>query len=130
MIRIGTEVDLPAICALGMEVNVLHHDACPNVFAPAAEPERDHGLWNAFLKTDGARIYIAESNGQALGMVTAPARGQGIGKELMATVETWARSQGVTDIRLNVWDFNRRAIKLYEEIGFNTRSRIMSKVLD
>lgn len=154
MIRLATENDLLAICTLGMEVNLLHHQAWPDIFAPAAAPERDMDYWRSCLLTDGACIFIAEIEEQAVGMVTAQilqeknslvqsqkfcrigwisvtvsSRGGGIGRSLMSAVEAWATSQGATDLRLTVWNFNQRAIDFYEELGYRTRSRLMCKAV-
>ncbi|WP_175511315.1 GNAT family N-acetyltransferase [Collimonas sp. OK307] len=137
-----------------MEVNLLHHEAWPTVFAPEAAPERDRDYWRACLLHDGALILIAEIDCQAAGMVTAQIseetgslvhphkfcrigsisvstshRGGGIGRSLMSGIEAWATSQGASDLRLTVWDFNQRAIAFYEELGYRTRSRLMWKPL-
>jgi GNAT superfamily N-acetyltransferase len=57
-------------------------------------------------------------------------RGGGIGKALLAHVEAWARSLGITRIELTVWEFNASARTLYERQGFHTLNRAMSKDLD
>ena len=155
IIKTATEADLLTICKLGMEVNLLHHEAWPTVFAPEAAPERDWDYWRTCLLHDGALILIAEIDGQAAGMVTAQIneetgslvhphkycrigsisvsishRGSGIGRSLMSAIEAWATSQGASDLRLTVWDFNQRAIAFYEELGYQTRSRLMWKPLE
>ncbi|WP_170851016.1 GNAT family N-acetyltransferase [Collimonas sp. OK607] len=137
-----------------MEVNLLHHEAWPTVFAPEAAPERDWDYWRACLLHDGALIMIADIDGQAAGMITAQIseetgslvhphkffrigsisvsvshRGSGIGRSLMSAIEAWATSQGASDLRLTVWDFNQRAIAFYEELGYETRSHLMWKPL-
>ena len=43
--------------------------------------------------------------------------------------EAWAREQGAVDVRLAVADFNRRAMRLYEELGYVARSTVMGKPL-
>jgi ribosomal protein S18 acetylase RimI-like enzyme len=47
----------------------------------------------------------------------------------MSAVEAWAASKGATDLRLTVWDFNQRVIAFYEELGYQTRSRLIWKPL-
>ncbi len=152
MLKLATEADLPAICMLGMEVNLLHHEAWPTIFASIADPVRDLDYWRTCLIEEDTRVVIAELDGRAVGMITAKitdenstlvyphrfcrigsisvtesARGQGIGRALMQAIEAWAQSEGATDLRLSVWEFNRRAISFYEELGYTTRSRLMFK---
>lgn len=45
-------------------------------------------------------------------------RGQGLGRKLMEAMEEYGRSQGVTDITLEVRNSNKKAINLYESCGF------------
>lgn len=142
------------MCKLGMELNLIHHEAWPSVFAPVAAPERDRDFWQASLLKDGALVLIAEIDGEAAGMVTAQLceessslmqphrfcrigsiavsvshRGNGVGRRLMSALEAWAALQGASDLRLTVWDFNQRAMAFYEELGYETRSHMMSKPL-
>ncbi len=50
--------------------------------------------------------------------VTSDARGQGIGRSLLAALAAYAENEGFTTIRLDVVDTNDRARKLYESFGF------------
>ena len=59
--------------------------------------------------------------------VAAAHRNNGIGRLLMARTEEWARSRGAVDIRLNVWEFNSRAMEFYRELGYGVRSISMGK---
>lgn len=45
-------------------------------------------------------------------------RGQGLGRKLMEAMEEYGKSQGVTDITLEVRNSNEKAINLYESCGF------------
>lgn len=56
-------------------------------------------------------------------------QGKGFGRALMSAIESWARENGAQDLRLNVWHFNQRAVKLYEELGFEMRAHTMGKRL-
>ena len=150
--RTATEADLRTLCALGMEINALHHAAWPGVFAPIADPARDEAFWRSFVSESGSLALLAEIDGAAIGMlvasiseekasllnpvrycrigsigVAAAHRSNGIGRLLMARAEEWARSHGAVDIRLNVWEFNSRAIEFYRELGYGVRSVSMGK---
>jgi ribosomal protein S18 acetylase RimI-like enzyme len=57
-------------------------------------------------------------------LIVAPNfQGQGVAQQLMDTAVDFAREQGVSQLRLNVYEFNRRAIAFYEKEGFTTLSR-------
>ena len=51
-------------------------------------------------------------------VVHSAARGQGVGTQLLQSVETLAQSEGKRLITLEVEDINPRAKKLYESFGF------------
>jgi ribosomal protein S18 acetylase RimI-like enzyme len=152
--RLADESDLPAICALGEEVNSLHHQAFPGIFAAPGAPERDRAHWaNGILKEDAA-TFIAEEHGSAVGFVNVSVttesrpllerirfgrvdsvavassmRGRGIGRELMRRAEEWVRDRGGIEVRLNVWAFNTRALHLYRELGYEVRSHQLARPL-
>lgn len=154
-IRRATLDDLPTVCALGEDLAALHHEAWPTLFAPAAGGERDAPHWRESICGEGRAAFLAERAGQALGFITLglgedrhsllqpvrwvkvvsvcvrdAARGQGVGSGLMATAEAWSREQGASEVRLVVWAFNRRALRLYEELGYELRSHTLGKTLD
>lgn len=51
-------------------------------------------------------------------MVAASHRRRGIGRELLAAAETWARGAGVSKLELHVFPHNLPAIALYEQTGY------------
>ena len=151
----ATEDDLPAVCLLGMEVCAIHHDAWPDIFTPAAHPDRDLPFWRARFSAKGAGVFLAKEAGRPVGMVVAhvvdeetvsllqPNRfcrigtiavaashqGRGIGRKLMSTLDAWAASELATAVQLTVWEFNRGAVAFYEELGYSTRSLSMAKAI-
>lgn len=48
--------------------------------------------------------------------------GKGIGRALIQRVKDWAIEQDAQDLRLTVWPFNERAVRMYAEFGFETRA--------
>jgi RimJ/RimL family protein N-acetyltransferase len=50
--------------------------------------------------------------------VAKAARGIGVGRALLNTLEIWAREEGVERITLRVFDTNARARGLYESMGY------------
>ncbi len=153
-IREATNADLDAICALGAEVNAIHHQAFPAIFAGPGSSERDRAHWSSSIgKTDSACL-VAEVTAAVVGFVTvavvnenhallqpgyfgrigsvgvaARMRGRGIGKALMQQAEAWASHRGATDLRLNVWAFNEPALAMYRELGYDVRSHQLAKAL-
>lgn len=97
-----------------------------------AEEER----WRARLELPGSRNYVAVLDGTPVGMASgvrteengivelismwiAPAgRGRGIGDQLMAEVEHWARDAHADTLQLSVTDGNDKAHALYLRSGF------------
>jgi ribosomal protein S18 acetylase RimI-like enzyme len=57
-------------------------------------------------------------------------RRQGIGKELMRQAEVWAKSQGYSQISLQVFTTNQPAIDLYTSLGYEARSISMFRELN
>ena len=152
--RLATESDVPAICALGEEVNSLHFEAFPQVFAGPGAPERDRAHWaNGILKEDSA-TFVAEDHDAAIGFVTvsitteihsllqpicfgrvgsvavtSSMRGRGIGRDLMRLAERWVQDRGGVEVRLNVWAFNIHALHMYRELGYEVRSHQLARLL-
>ncbi|MEB0044915.1 MULTISPECIES: GNAT family N-acetyltransferase [unclassified Pseudomonas] len=154
--RQATTNDLLAVCELGQQLNSLHHQERPDIYAPATEDfARDSMHWQPCINGERQVTFIAEQAGRAVGFVTVQvtqinsplmqpqrvgrvgsvcvndsARGQGIGRALMSLAQTWAIEQGATDLRLTVWAFNATALRLYEELGYEMRALEMGKRLD
>ncbi len=59
-------------------------------------------------------------------IVTATARGRGVGRQLMQAARRWVVSQGVQTIELHVWEANVGACHFYESLGLQTVQRRMT----
>lgn len=99
----------------------------------------------------GTELFVAELGGQPAGCllmwtledyfsqqwhahvsviaVTREFEGRGVGRELMAHAERWARAHGYGSLTLSVFEGNDRARRLYERMGFHTEMRRMTKPL-
>ena len=142
LFRQATESDLSTLCVLGAEVNGFHHEARPDIFAASVPVTRQVDFWRGSLGREGTTTIVAQADSVLVGLanasivvetsplflalryarvgtvgVTATHRGLGIGRQLMQHVEAWARQQGATEVHLNVWAFNDRARRLYDELG-------------
>lgn len=115
--------------------------------------------WRARLEMPDAYNIVALLGGRTGGMasglpgdsgacelrsvwVSPQTRGRGVGDQLIAAVETWARQSGATTLKLAVIPGNEPAIALYQRNGFVvtgelgdllsdgvTRERVMVKAL-
>lgn len=61
--------------------------------------------------------------------VTRRSRRQGIGRALLEHAERWAQARGVTQVELNVWEFNKTARLFYQRLGYRTISRRLRRQL-
>lgn len=150
-IRPATLDDLDALVHLTQQIGVYHHDHDPNTFLPPSEDDREF-LCTA-LTSEKRHFLVAELDDQVAGFLTASIlknesvpfltkqpickvgtvvvhedyRSQGIGRALMHACEEWARTRGAAELQLEVMEFNADAQRLYLELGFETKSRIMAK---
>ncbi|MBE7531152.1 MAG: GNAT family N-acetyltransferase [Chloroflexi bacterium] len=154
MIREATLADEDGLDLLYTEIDRLHHEALPQVFRGHEEAARPSTFLAAHLADDTMRVFVADVNGRLVGLillkirseehpikysqhylhistliVAAEFQGQGVAQRLMDTAVTFARERGVSQLRLNVYNFNQRAIAFYEKEGFTTLSRHMWKKL-
>ena len=152
--REATVADLPSVCALGEEVNSLHHQAFPHIFAGPGTLDRDLGHWSTSISKEDRTTFVAQDGTSLVGFVTVslerekhsllqPAtygrvgsvgvmsgrRGQGIGRALMQLAQEWVRHRGGIEVRLNVWAFNAHALHMYSELGYEVRSHQLAFVL-
>ena len=152
--RPALRTDLRAICALGEEVNSLHHCAFPHIFAEPGPAERDLAHWASSVETEGSETFVAEDEDQVVGYITvtiameshsfaqplkfgrvgtvsvaASKRGHGIGPELVRLAHAWVEERGGHEVRLNVWAFNEHALHVYRELGYEVRSVNLAKVV-
>lgn len=148
VIREATLADQDRLELLYAEIDTLHHEALPELFRSHEEIVRPSTFLADRLADDTMRVFMAEVNGRLVGMillkirseehpikysqyylhistliVAADFQGQGVAQRLMDTAVTFARERGLSQLRLNVYDFNQRAIAFYEKEGFTTLSR-------
>lgn len=63
-------------------------------------------------------------------MYVAPEhRGKGVNKRIIEALERWTASQGVTEMRLEVYTNNPSAIRAYEKCGYSRYLLDMQKSL-
>ena len=151
-IRQATATDAELICQLLIEGGDLHAQALPMLLRPP-DSSKTLEFVNSVLQNGNAHVLLAELNEQAVGfvqfsridetehpikvtrsfisvsslMVQEEHRRQGAGDALMQAVHDWAEKQGIHDVELHVYEFNKPALSFYEKLGYHTTSRRMTR---
>jgi ribosomal protein S18 acetylase RimI-like enzyme len=153
LIRLATIEDYTGICAILATTDAIHHASEPAIFRPSSESARPRTLIEQWLADPDWALFVAEDEQRIIGVlflserktpdhyllkprryavvdtlaVAEDWRSQGIGRVLMQRAETWAKERGIAEIELSVWEFNQRALALYEKLGYRTIRRYMNK---
>src|SRR5215475_6297894 len=85
-----------------------------------------------FARIDDAKPYLKHTRQAYLGlMYVDPAfRGRGVNAELLKALCSWCRTQGVLELRLEVYPDNASALRAYEKAGFQGHMLEMRLLLD
>ncbi|MFQ6040665.1 MAG: GNAT family N-acetyltransferase [Candidatus Poribacteria bacterium] len=154
-IREAVLEDYEGLCEVFEEVDALHREALPYVFREPDGPARTREYISGIIASRNATLFVAEHDGQIIGLVHATLlkspdipiiaprryavienlavterfRRSGVGRSLVERVHQWVLDKGITQVELNVWEFNKGAIAFYEQLGYTTVSRKMWKSL-
>ena len=154
-VRPAMEKDIPAIMDLLMQVNMVHHQARPDLFkgfatkytpdelrtilSDALRPvfvcvdEEDQVLGHAFCIfrqwTDHPVLTDVESLYIDDLCVHEAYRGQHIGSLLFSHIRSFARQSGCYNITLNVWAQNENALAFYRQMGLIPQKIVMETIL-
>ena len=141
-IRPAQIADIDSLLRLNYQIGIMHFENAPESFVEPS-PEEKEFLLRAL--TDQSRLFlVAEISDQVVGFITATVsqnesvpflvktpicrvstivvdesdRVSGIGTQLMAKCNDWAKEQGAEQIRLEVMAFNNQAQNFYSKLGF------------
>jgi GNAT superfamily N-acetyltransferase len=152
-IRALTDADIPGVCARIAEHQDYHRALEPQWPAGAAVADAYFAYLQAQCAAHLGQIFVAAEGDAIAGFVCVVAdkrgspddparhafvhdlyvahefRRRGIGKQLMRTVETFALSHGVTEVRLTALEGNQDAHDLYGTLGFRGYARVLIKTL-
>ena len=146
--------DIPAIMALLVQVNMVHHNGRPDLFKGPTTKYTEAGL-AAILADDATPVFVcADEAGRVLGhgfcimqhsggqlmeehdtlyiddiCVDENARGLGVGRALYEHILAFARSWGCYNVTLNVWTCNPGAMAFYERLGMKPYRIGMEQIL-
>lgn len=155
MIRFARKEDYEAINALRAPVCALHSNGYPALFKPVFAKDHQERVLK-MMEDPEQDVLVAEEDGQLLGFamveyikreetnsiyavheahiveigVDETSQGKGIGTALIQAVKDAAKVRGCRSVQLDVWEFNKSALRFYEKLGFVTLRRKMEQVLD
>lgn len=144
-IRPALKEDIDSLVPVFEEADRFHQVALPHIFRPQSPQQTRQFIASIFEKEDN-HILLAETGEKVIGMVYFYPRGSleipilvprkwvvvdslavlpearrcGVGTALMERVHRWAVENGISEVELNVYEFNAGAIKLYESLGYST----------
>ena len=147
--------DYTALDIIYSQVEHLHRAALPQIFRAPDGPTLNRDYFEAILADEQAAWLVAEKESELLGFVTvrvvqAPERPillprvyaqvdnlavrvqyrrLGIGQALLQRAERWAAERHLSEIELNVWEFNQAAVAFYEKLGYATQRRTMWRTI-
>lgn len=92
----------------------------PHIRLVVAEVEGEI-VGSGYARIEDSKPYLTHDRHSYMGfMFTLPEyRGKGINQKIIEDLEQWSLSQGVTEMRLEVYVANSSAIRAYEKIGFS-----------
>src|ERR1700760_1941489 len=75
---------------------------------------------SGYARIENSKIYLKHPKHAYLGFmyVKPEHRGKGVNQKIIEALKQWAISQGITELKLDVYNDNLPAIKAYEKIGF------------
>lgn len=155
MVRFARKEDYEAINALRAPVCALHSNGYPALFKPVFAKDHQERVLK-MMEDPEQDVLVAEENGQLLGFAMAEyikreetnsiyavheahiveigvdetSQGKGIGTALIQAVKDAAKVRGCRSVQLDVWEFNKSALRFYEKLGFVTLRRKMEQVPD
>ena len=152
-IREAQASDIDSLLRLNCQIGIMHFMNAPEAFIEPTSKEKEFLL--SALNDQSRLFLVASISGDIVGFVTArvtqneavpslvktpicrvgtivvdeSTRVSGIGTQLMAKCNDWAKSQGAEQIRLEVMAFNSHAQRFYAKLGFEEQSKTMWKTV-
>ncbi|PGP19141.1 GNAT family N-acetyltransferase [Bacillus thuringiensis] len=154
-VRLATLKDFEDISNINKQVQKLHIEGRPDIYAKTSV-SMDRNAYETWLNDTTIEIFVVEDNNKEILAyiildvkeisenpklverkvlfirnigVSEKFRGTGIGEILVQKAFEYAKEIQATSVELNVLEFNKKAIRFYEKLGFKTQSRQMEFVL-
>jgi ribosomal protein S18 acetylase RimI-like enzyme len=153
-VRPATKNDIPALMALLIQVNMVHHNGRSDLFkGPTTKYTTDELA--AILTNDETPVFVGvDDSGRVLGhgfcvmqhsggqlmeehdtlyiddiCVDEAARDMGVGRAIYGHILAYAREKGCYNVTLNVWTCNPGAMRFYEKLGMKPYKVGMEMIL-
>jgi GNAT superfamily N-acetyltransferase len=77
-------------------------------------------IGSGYARLEDSKIYLKHQKHAYLGFmyVEPEHRGKGVNRRVIEHLKSWAKLQGMTELRLDVYNDNQAAIKAYQKFGF------------
>ena len=153
-VRRAIEADIPALMALLVQVDMVHHNGRPDLFKGPTTKDSEDDLKRIF-KNDELPVFVCvDEADKVLGhgfcvvehyggqlmterttlyvddiCVDEAARGRGVGRAIYDHILDFARETGCYNVTLNVWSCNPGAMAFYEKMGLAPYRVSMEQIL-
>lgn len=153
MIRKVEEKDYEELVKLVYQVHEFHYEHRPDIYVDGNPLPKEY--FENMLNDENALNIVFEEDGKIMGLLMAAKkhnnaipiarerityfiddivvdsnyRRKGIGKALYEHLLNMAKSDKVDSIELNVWAFNKSALKFYESLGMTVKNMKLEKIL-
>lgn len=149
-IRFAKKSELPEVNRIRKQVHKLHAEGRPDVFRRKFGRKLAEHVYE-FFGGEMSKIVVAKKDGKIVGFalievihkprspynksriylkvtelgVDKKRKRQGIGRALIDFIKNYASANGFDTVELDVWEFNRVALRFYESMGFSTYRRFL-----
>ena len=150
IIRFAKKTDLEGVNAIRRQVHMVHAKGRPDIFRRKFGRKLAYHI-HEFFGGELSKVVVAKSGGSICGFasieiihkprspynkarsylrvtefgVDQEYRRQGIGKQMLDFIKIYAATKNFDTVELDVWEFNKGALKFYESQGFTTYRRFM-----
>jgi ribosomal protein S18 acetylase RimI-like enzyme len=155
MIRRAMQRDIPGLMQLLLQVDMVHHNARPDLFkGPATKYSREELEQKLQIEEDPIFVFTNDKD-QVLGYIFCvtevvqesplrtgirtlyiddlcvyeTARGQHVGRQLYEYALDYARANGFYNVTLHIWGGNDSALKFYEKMGMQNQYTCLEQIL-
>ena len=156
-LRPATREDYDLLFELFAEIQTLHYETRPDIFKAAKRDKYFFDYYDSVLESKNHHLMLGFDDDAPFGyiyyvinklpqniyrtekriiyinhiLVKKSYQGRGFGRVLINHVREIARKEKINEIGLDVWVFNKQAIKFFNKQGFSAHNQIMwHKILD